>query len=110
MRRVGVSVARRCCSRAAFGLLRFRRFFSCAAFGLLRRKRFGVAASTCGRNDRGAGDLTSAEQIAAPDRKKRHSIRLATASLVAPLFAAGELVVRRLRAACWKRKIVNRHN
>ena len=96
---IGVLAARRSGSGAALWLWRgvwafaFGRFFSCAAFGFRRRERFGVAASTCGRNYRSAGGLTSTEQGAPPDRKKRHSIRLLTVSLVAPLFAAGELVV-----------------
>lgn len=42
---------------------------------------------------------TAAQQGAAPDRKKRHSIRLATAFLVAPLFAAGEPGVGPMSAA-----------
>ena len=107
---------RRLCSRAAFGfsrgklgfsgavfwLLRFRRFCSHSAFGFCVAKRFCVAASTCGRNDFSASCLTSPQQIAAPDRKKRYSIRLLTASLVAPLFAAGELSVLPKRAASLK--------
>ena len=61
---------------------------------------------------RSAGWFRSAQQGAAPDRKKRHSIRPATASLVAPLFAAGELVVvllrllgRRVKGVLWSLKL-----
>ena len=61
--------------------------------GFVWRERFGFAASTCGRNYCGAKCVTSPEQGAPPDRKKRHSIRPLTARLVAPLFAAGELGV-----------------
>ena len=66
---------------SAFSLL--RGFWVSASSALLflrgvwfrRRERFSVAASTCGRDYCGASCLTLPEQSAAPDRKKRHSIR-----------------------------------
>ena len=99
--------ARRFRSCAAFGLLRGKRSCSRAAFGFRRRERFFSAASTCWRDYFGAGCLTSPQQGAPPDRKKRHSIRLLTAGLVTPLFAAGELVVLPKRAAWSRVEVLN---
>ena len=56
-----------------------------------------------GAADGGSSVRTAAQQGAPPDRKKRHSIRLLTACLVAPLFAAGELSVVPARQLVGKR-------
>ena len=99
---------RRFCSLGALARARLLGFCGFGVCVLVRRLGFCVRSVRLSckylrRNYFGAGGLTLPEQGAAPDRKKRHSIRLATASLVTPLFAAGELSVVPQRAACMNR-------